>query len=104
MIPELTYNGNVVVVSGAQESESVTYIVMLHVSMILIYMYQYQFFFRFFSHVVYHRILSRFPCAISRSLLPNLWIVVSTVSKSYVSPNVTPHPSGPCRTFEGVLL
>ena len=30
----------------------------------VIYIYIYSFFFRFFSHIGYHRILSRVPCVI----------------------------------------
>ena len=43
---------NVVLVSDAQQS------------VIQLYVYIYSFFFRFFSHVGYHRILSRVPCVV----------------------------------------
>ena len=42
---------NVVLVSGVQQSDSV-------------YMHIYLFFFRFFSYIVYYKILSIVPCAI----------------------------------------
>ena len=36
---------------------------------IQLYIYIYSFFFRFFSHIGYHRILSRVPCALQQVLV-----------------------------------
>ena len=47
---------NVVFVSDAQQS------------VIQLYIYIYSFFFRLFSHVVYHSVVGRVPCAIQKVL------------------------------------
>ena len=53
---------NVVLVSGVQQSESVTHI-NIHISTLS--------FFRFFSHISHHRVLSKVPCAIRQVLVSN---------------------------------
>ena len=55
------------------------------------------FFFRFFSHVSYHKILSRLPCALQQVLVDGL----SYISSAYmhVHPKLLVYPSPPCFPF-----
>ena len=57
-----TFICSVVLVSGIQQSESV---IPIHSPL----------FFRFFSHKGHYRVLSRVPCAISRSLLVGVFLI-----------------------------
>ena len=53
-----------------------------------LYIYIYPLSFRFFSHIGYYRVLSRVPCAISRSLLVT-YFIYSSVYTSMSSPLVS---------------
>ena len=55
-----------------------------------LYVYIYPLFFRFFSHVVYYRILSRVPCAIQQVLVDYLFYIQQFV---YVKPELLIYPS-----------
>ena len=64
-------------------------------STLAIHIHIYPFFFRFFPHIGYHRVLNRFPWAISRFLLPidfvysKLYVPIPT-SQSILSLNIFP--------------
>ena len=57
---------------------------------IQLYIYIYSFFFRFFSHIGYHRILSRVPCVIQQVLIGYLSYIQQCV---YVNPKLPIYPS-----------
>ena len=80
----MTYN--VVLVLGIQQSESAT---CTHI---------YPFFFRFFPHIGYHRVLNRFPWAISRSLLLTVLYIVLGIYQSQ-----PPNPSLPAPTISPLV-
>ena len=57
-----------------------------------LYIYVYPLFFRFFSHIGHHRILSRVPCAIQQVLISCLFYIQQCV---YVTPSLPIHPLPP---------
>ena len=57
---------------------------------IQLYIYIYLFFFRFFSHICYYKVLSRFPCAVQQVFVDYLFYMQQCV---YVNPNLLIYPS-----------
>ena len=60
--------------------------------MIQLYIYTHPFFFRFFSHVDYHRILGRVPCAVQQVPIGQPFHIPQY---AYANPKTSVHPSPP---------